>query len=308
MKIHRRKCKLMGTAFELGVVTSDPNKAKELLDFGVTEIQDIEALFTEFEPESTTSQVNRNAGIRPVSVPKEFLQLLQRCLQISSLTKGYFDITVGNLKQLYQFKNAAFSFPERNIIKHTLENVGFDKIILDIEKSSVFLSKKEMKISFAAIGKGYAADSVKRKWQAKGVAAGYINASGDLIAFGNNADEEPWKIGIANPDNRDEVLFYIPLQNAAAATSGDYEQHFLYKGIRYSHNISPKTGLPISGIKSVTVFSPSAELSDALATAIYAMGRTEGLRFVQNLPQTHALIIDDKNQVFFSENLEYEAV
>ena len=100
-----------------------------------------------------------------------------------------------------------------------------------------------------------------------------------LAAFGKNADDQPWKIGIANPDNREEILFYIPLENAAVATSGDYEQHFLYQGERYSHNINPKTGLPIKGIKSVSVFSPAAELSDALSTAVYAMGREAGLKF-----------------------------
>ncbi len=296
----------MGTAFDLGVVSDNEIEANELLEFGVNEIKRIEAVFTEFKATSLTSKINQNAGIKETLVSPEFFSLLQRCLHISKLSQGYFDISVGNLKQLYQFKNAAFSLPKRNIIDEVLNNVGFDKIDLNDESSSVLLKKKGMRISFAAIGKGYAADVVKKKWQERGVQSAYINASGDLTAFGKNTDGKPWKIGISNPDNREEILFYIPLENAAVATSGDYEQHFLYQGERYSHNINPKTGLPIKGIKSVSVFSPAAEFSDALSTAVYAMGREKGLQFINALPQTHAIIIDEKNQVFFSENLKYE--
>lgn len=296
----------MGTAFELGLLSDREEVANELLEFGVREIKRIEDVFTEFKASSYTCQVNQNAGIKETIVSPEFFSLIQRCLHISKLSQGYFDISVGNLKQLYQFNNAAFSLPKRNIISKALKNVGFDKIDLNVENRSVFLQKKGMKISFAAIGKGYAADMVKKKWQEQGLKSAYINASGDLTAFGKNKDGNPWKIGIANPDNRQEILFYIPLENAAVATSGDYEQHFLYQGKRYSHNINPKTGLPIQGIKSVSVFSPAAELSDALSTAVYAMGREDGLEFINALPQTHVIIIDEKNQVFFSENLKYE--
>ncbi len=296
----------MGTAFDLGVVSDNEIEANELLEFGVNEIKRIEAVFTEFKATSLTSKINQNAGIKETLVSPEFFSLLQRCLHISKLSQGYFDISVGNLKQLYQFKNAAFSLPKRNIIDEVLNNVGFDKIDLNDESSSVLLKKKGMRISFAAIGKGYAADVIKKMWQERGVQSAYINASGDLTAFGKNTDGKPWKIGISNPDNREEILFYIPLENAAVATSGDYEQHFLYQGERYSHNINPKTGLPIKGIKSVSVFSPAAEFSDALSTAVYAMGREKGLQFINALPQTHAIIIDEKNQVFFSENLKYE--
>ena len=308
MRCFVKKCKLMGTAFELGLLTENEEKAEALLEFGINEIKRIEAIFTEFSVDSLTSQINQNAGIKETIVTPEFFSLLQRCLHISKLSQGYFDISVGNLKRLYQFKNAAFSLPKRNIINKALKNVGFDKISLNSENSSVLLQKKGMKISFAAIGKGYAADVVKKKWQERGVHSAYINASGDLTAFGKNIDAQPWKIGIANPDNREEIIFYIPLENAAVATSGDYEQYFLYQGKRYSHNINPKTGLPIKGIKSVSVFSPAAEFSDALSTAVYAMGREAGLKFINSLPKAHAIIIDEKNQIFFSENLKYEAL
>jgi thiamine biosynthesis lipoprotein len=99
-------------------------------------------------------------------------------------------------------------------------------------------------------------------------------------------------------------MAWIPLKNAAVATSGDYEQHFVYQGKRYSHNINPHTGLPITGIQSVSVISPSAELSDAMATALYAMGLPEGLHFINHLPQTHALVLDVHNRLHASAGLQ----
>jgi len=163
-----------------------------------------------------------------------------------------------------------------------------------------------MYISFAAIGKGYAADCVKKIWQKEGVKSGYINASGDLTAFGTKPDGSLWKMGITNPDNTKEILFYIPVSFASVATSGDYEQYFIYNGKRYSHNINPKTGLPLQGIKSVSVISPSAELSDALATAVSVMGRERGIDFINQLPNTHCVFITEDNQTFFSQKLDLQ--
>jgi FAD:protein FMN transferase len=308
MKCFRKQSKLMGSAFELGIVEQDEKKANELLSLGITEIKRIENLLSEFLPDSTTSLINKESGRQKVKIKKEVFDLLFRCQKISELTQGFFDITVGPLKKLYQFKNENFQLPVKKIIQKTLKKTGFQKIELDHVNHAVFLKEKDMHISFAAIGKGYAADAVKKLWLANDVQSGFINASGDLTAFGYNAEGEAWKIGIANPDLKEKILFYVPLNNASAATSGDYEQHFWHEGKRYSHNINPKTGLPLHGIKSVSVFSPSAELSDALATAVYAMGKEKGLSFINQLPQTHAIVISEQNKVSFSKAIAYETV
>ena len=299
---------LMGCSFELGIIEKDKQKAYALLDEGADEIRRIENLLSEFKPESLVSSVNRNAGIRAIKINQELFRLLDRSLKISKLSRGYFDITIGPLKKLYTFSKDRFNFPDKKIISEALKRTGFQKVILNEKASSVFLSEKNMEISFAANGKGYAADAVKKLWQKKGVQAGYINASGDLTAFGRNAKGDAWKIGIANPDNRMQILFYVPLINASVATSGDYEQYFIADGKRYSHTLNPMTGMPLQGIKSVSVFSPSAELSDALATAIYVMGINKGLSFTDQLINTYAIIIDEKNKIHFSKNLVYKEV
>lgn len=306
MREFNMKCRLMGSDFELIVVQEDNNKADELLDLGIKEIKRIENLLSEFLPDSVTSLLNNNSWDKPLIINNECFDLIKRCLDLSILSKGCFDITVSPLKKLYTFENDYFKMPSKKRINETLQTVGYKKIELNEEKRSVFFKDNRMKISFSAIGKGYASDMVKKLWIKEGVEAGIINASGDLNAFGSKPDGSTWRIGIANPDDASNILMYIPVENASVATSGDYEQYFMYQNVRYSHNINPHSGLPMTGIKSVSVFSPSAELSDALATAIYVMGKKDGIDFANQLPHTHCIIIDDQNRIYFSKNLKYE--
>ncbi|TDE12536.1 FAD:protein FMN transferase [Dyadobacter psychrotolerans] len=297
--------KLMGSVFELIISDTDKSRAEELLETGVKEIERLENLLSEFRETSFTSLLNKNAGLQPVTIEKEVFDLIERSVQISNLTQGSFDITVGPLKKLYDFKNGKFVLPDKSAVKKALQVVGYKHISLR-ENNNVFLKKKGMFISFSAIGKGYAADRVKQIWQILGVEHGVVNAGGDLTVLGKKGNGQEWKIGIADPDNPDKILCYIPIENASVATSGDYEQFFIKNGIRYAHNINPKTGKPVSGIKSVTVISPRAELSDALATAIFVMGVGAGIHLINQLPQTHCLIIDDRNNISHSSNLIFE--
>lgn len=308
MKLFKASQLLMGSAFELAVACADELVAQQALEAGIAEISRIEDLLSEFKPDSTTSLLNAQAGIRPVKVEPEFFDLLERCGHISKLTKGCFDVTIGRLKNLYAFKNKQFEMPLQAQIDEARKAVGHEKILLNRRDSSVAFAHPALRISFAAIGKGYAASQVKKIWQQAGIRSGYVNASGDLTAFGSKPDGQPWEIGIANPDDRDKPLLFVPLHDASAATSGDYEQFFLWNNTRYSHNLDPRTGVPLTGLKSVTVFSPNAELSDALATAVYVMGAEAGVDFINQLPQTHCIMIDDRNCIHFSEKLKYEKI
>ncbi len=298
--------RLMGSSFTLGIVAANEVFANTCLQCGIQEIQRLENLLSEFIPESITSIINHHNSKEALVIERECFELIQRSRAISVLTNGDFDITTSPFKKLYQFKNSNFVMPATELIQQTKEMVGYQKLKLNEKQDTITKTHQDLKISFAAIGKGYAADCVKKLWLKMGVESGFINASGDLCVFGYKADGSKWKIGIANPDQKDKILFYVPIQNAAAATSGDYEQYFTYQNIKYSHNINPKTGIPLKGVKSVSVFSPSAELSDALATAIYVKGTRKGIEFVNQLPNTHCIIISEENKVFLSKHLNYE--
>jgi thiamine biosynthesis lipoprotein len=298
----RRHVKLMGSDFQFMIVDDEQGDA---LDEAITEVKRIENLLTEFSETSQTSLLNQNAGIRPVFVDEEVYCLIKRCKELSILTQGAFDVTCGILKRLYNFRGEEFTLPENDSIAAALRKVGSEKIKLK-EPNRVYLSETGMHIAFGAIGKGYAADIVKRKLVERGINGGVINASGDLTAFGRRPDGSLWKVGIADPNDPSRVIGWLSVDNSSVATSGNYEQYFERNGIRYSHNIDPRTGMPAKGVKSVTVMSSSAELSDALATAITIMGVEVGLHFIEQLPGTHCLIVTDENRIFTSRRLRFE--
>jgi len=296
----------MGSDFELIATAIDVSAANTFLEQGISEIKRLETLLTEFSNTSQTAAINNNAGLEEVKVDAEVYELIKRCKNISALTQGAFDISAGALKRLYNFKNAAFKMPDRKTILQTLKTVGYKKIELR-DNNKIYLQAKDMHIGFGAVGKGYAADKVKSLWQSAGMTSGVINASGDLTVWGNQPDGLPWKVGIADPDNKDNILLWLPVSNASVATSGNYEQYFDLDGIRYSHNIDPRTGLPARFIKSVTIVSPSAELSDALATAVTIMGKEVGLDFINQLPNVHCIIIDADNKISYSKKIKINA-
>lgn len=302
----RRVARLMGSAFEF-IVVAEEGSGETLLDHCVNEVKRIEFILTEFSETSQTALINKSAGLSPATVDDEVYQLIKRCKDISKLTQGSFDITAGVFRGLYKFNQENFEFPSPEEIKEKKKYVGYEKISL-LPQHKVFLTQKGMRIGFGGIGKGYAADRVRMMLLKEGVQHAVINASGDLTAWGERLDGEPWKVAIANPDDKQKIIAWLPVHNASVATSGDYEQFFIHNGVRYSHTIDPKTGRPVRGIKSVTLVSPSAELSDALATAVSTMGIEVGLHFVNQLPQTHTLIIDENNKVFNSKKLNLNLV
>ncbi|MFI5155332.1 MAG: FAD:protein FMN transferase [Chitinophagales bacterium] len=301
-KEYKAKARLMGSAFEFIVSAESERGGESLLHECMQEVSRIEDKLSEFKAASETSRINALAGKQPIPVSEETYQLLKRCLNISALTRGAFDISAGPLKKLYHFRNGGFELPSPEKIRDALNKTGFKKIHLG-NNHEVFLELSEMHISFAAIGKGYAAEKVKALMIDKGVDSGMVNASGDLTVWGLRPGGRQWKAGIANPERPGEILWWLPLNGLSIATSGNYEQYFEYKGLRYSHNINPITGLPVTGIRSASVISPGAELSDALATAVTVMGIDEGIWLVDQLPQTHCIMVDDQNGSHHSKEI-----
>ena len=300
----KQAMKLMGNHFEITVVAENADWANEKIAKAVIEIQRIESLLTTYSPTSQTHIINENAGIAPVKVSLEVLQLIQRSKQISALTQGAFDISYGSIdKRFWNFDKTMTSLPDAKTAKKMIRLVNYRNIIVNEEGQTVFLIEPGMRIGFGGIGKGYAAEQAKLLLQKLGVKSGIVNASGDLTAWGNQPNGQPWTIGIAHPDSARFPFSYLNMSNMAVATSGNYEKFVLINGKKYSHTINPKTGLPITGIKSVTIICPNAEMADAMATPVTIMGIEAGLFLVNQFKGIGCIIIDDFNKVFTSKNI-----
>jgi FAD:protein FMN transferase len=296
--------KLMGNRFEISVVSENGNWANERIENAISEISRIEQLLTTFKPDSQTNLINAYAGIKPVRVDKEVFELIQRSLKISNLTQGAFDITYGSIdKSLWNFDTKMTSLPNAETAKNMVRLIDYQKVILNQNEQTVFLQEQGMRIGFGGIGKGYAAEMAKQLMIREGVKSGVVNASGDLTTWGNQPNGKQWTIGIADPNHKNKTFSSLNISNMAVATSGDYEKFIMIDGKRYSHTINPKTGLPITGIKSVTIIAPNAELADSLATPVTVMGVKVGLDLINQIKGIACVIIDDNNKIFTSKNI-----
>ncbi len=294
----------MGSRFEITVTAKNAEIGNSYIDTAVSEISRIEKLISSWDPDSQTSQINRNAGKHPVKVAPELFDLIERANGISKLTDGAFDITYASMDQIWKFDGSMTKMPNENDIKASVARVGYKNIELDKANRTVFLKLPDMKIGFGAIGKGYAADRAKALLMEKGVLSGIINASGDMNTWGKQPNGEAWQVAITNPMNKQEAFALLPISEGAVVTSGNYEKFVNFNGKRYSHIIDPRTGYPSSGVSSVTVFAPKAELADALATSVFVMGKEIGLDRIDQMPKIECVIIDDKGNIFTSKNIK----
>lgn len=294
----------MGNRFELSVVSDDEAWAEQRIDEGIAEIQRIERLLTTFSEDSQTNLVNRMAGVKPVVVDREVFELIRRSIKISELTQGAFDITYGSLdKRFWNFDTKMTKLPDRDSARLSVSLINYRNVLLNANECSVFLKREGMRIGFGGIGKGYAADMAKQVMLRNGVVSGVVNASGDLTVWGSQPNGEAWTIGIADPNLADQAFSSFKISNASVATSGSYEKFAIVDGKRYSHTIDPKTGFPVSGIKSVTIITRSAELADAMATPITVMGVKVGLNLINQIKDIACIIITDDNVLHCSHNI-----
>lgn len=306
-QVYKKVLKLMGNRFELSVVWQNETEAMHLIEQAVEEIRRIEKLLTTYSEDSQTSLINQQAGIAPVKVDREVFELIRRSQKISAVTQGAFDITYGSVdKRLWNFDKNMTALPDADTARQSVHLINYQNVILDEEACTVFLKKPGMRIGFGGIGKGYAAEQAKSVLKSLGVTSGIVNASGDLTAWGHQPNGQEWTIGIADPDAARTPFSYLSITDMAIATSGNYEKYVMIGGKRYSHTIDPKTGLPVTGIKSVTIISPNAEIADAMATPVMIMGIRAGLDMINQVKGLACIIIDDNDEIYTSRNINLQ--
>lgn len=299
----RRTIPLMGSLFEITVVAQSEEIGYINIEEAAAEVERIEKLISSWDPESETSAINKNAGIKPVKVSLELYKLIERSIQISEITYGAFDISYATLDGLWRFDGSMEYLPTPAEVERVVAKVGFRKIVLNPDENTVYLKEKGMKIGFGGIGKGYAADKAKELLVSKQVPAGMINAAGDITTWGTKATGEKWLIGVDNPTGQGVVFSWLPLVESSVAISGNHSDYITFSGKKYSHIISPKTGYPAMGLRKVTVLAKSAELCDALSTAVYILGKKLGLALINQLDGAEVVILDENDNVFKSNGI-----
>lgn len=302
----KRTLKLMGTRFEITVIAPNEDIGYINIDEAVSEIERIEKIISSWDEASETTLVNKNAGIKPVKVSTELYHLVERAKKISEITDGAFDISYASMDNIWKFDGSMKGMPTEALLRQSVSKIGHEKILLDPIEQTIYLSEPGMRIGFGAIGKGYAADRAKELLVSKQVKGGVINASGDLTTWGTKVTGEKWLIGIANPLSKDKVFSWLPVVESSVATSGNYEKYVMLDGKKYSHIIDPRTGYPTTGINSVSVFTKNAELCDALATAVFIMGKDSGIHLINQMDGVEVVVVDSDNKIHKSSGILFD--
>jgi thiamine biosynthesis lipoprotein len=289
---------LMGTSVEITVSQVAQKKAEEAMEAAFQEVERINLLMSHYRPDSEVSRITRHAGEKAIRVSPETLEVIERALFISRISGGAFDITIGPVFRLWNFREGKIPDPEK--LRVQLKRVDYRRIRVDHSRSTVFLENPGMDLDLGAIAKGYAADRAGEALRKKGVENFLVNAGGDLRAGGTKEKAVPWIIGIQHPRLPSDFIARIQPGNGGIATSGDYEKFFLQEGKRYHHILAPSTGMPARQCQSVTILAPTAMDADALATTVFVLGPEKGFSLVEKMPGVHSIIVNRRGAVLLS--------
>ena len=302
-RLFKKSTVLMDTIVSITVVSTSRDRAEKAINEAFRELKRLEDIMNFYSEESEVSRINRNAGIRPVKVSMDMIDIIEKAIYVSRLTDGAFDITTGPLTRLWDFQNkiptvtdATKKVPEPSEIRKALRLVNYRDIVINQKDSTVFLKRKGMLIDLGGIAKGYGADRAMEILKKNGINSCLVAIAGDIKVSGRKPDGSPWVIGIRHPraeKGSDDIFTSLPLTDAAISTSGDYERFFIKDGKRYHHIINPFTGYPSEYTGGVSVITEKGYLSDSLATAVFVLGPEKGMELLKRLGYKGIFITGD---------------
>ncbi len=269
-----------------------------------TEIGRLEKLFSRSLDDSDVSKVNAAAGINNIQVSPEVLFVTEQALDYAELTGGSFDPTIAPLVDLWGFLGQEYSVPEAEELERVIPYVDYTALEIDRDSEKLFLPRSQMGLELGGIAKGFIVDRAMDVLKEAGVEHAFINVGGDISLLGANPDGEPWRIGITNPREPDQIIAVLSLKDCAVVTSGDYERSFEEDGGKYHHILDPETGMPAGELASVTVVANTALDADALSTAVFVLGPLRGLALLEDLPDAEGVLITPELEIMVSSGLE----
>ncbi len=296
----------MGTTYSIKIKTADAVVNQEKIRADIEKILlEINQKMSTYIVDSELSVINFSNSLDSNLISDDLFKVISHANTISKTTNGAFDITVGPLVNLWGFgpNKSENKIPSNEEIELIKKNIGYKKIYLNKETTSIKKLHPDLYVDLSGIAKGFAVDKIALYLNSYNLENYLVEIGGELIAKGTNEDNEVWQIGIENPNNN--LVKIIGLKDIAMATSGDYRNYFEKNGVRYSHTINPNTGKPIKHkLASVTVLDKTAMNADALATAFMVLGPAKTIELANELKIGVYLIIkNDEN--FYEEYNEY---
>lgn len=249
-----------------------------------------------------------NSRVLIATRDEDIFNMIKTALKVSKDTNRAFDITIKPLVDLWNIKGSG-PVPSDEEITYRLNSISYTGVQVDFEKRDVFFTNPDTQIDLGGIAKGYCADKVAKVLENHGIKSAIIDLGGNVRTIGKKKGKV-WRIGIQEPEGkRGEYFGILDISDKCVVTSGAYERYFTEKGKVYHHILDPRTGYPArSGITSVSIVADDGAIADALSTAVYVLGVSDGLALL-NSPEYDNIgyiITDENGKVYISENIDFE--
>lgn len=297
--------KMMGTTIDIII---DSDKADEHIKTVCQQLEDYKNRFSANDMDSELMEINNQAGIAPVKVDQELFYLIALGKKHSLSTPSNLNIAIGPLVQTWRIGFADANVPEDKQIQEVLAVTDPNLIELDEGKSSVFLTKRGMKLDLGSIAKGYIADKIIDYLKKEAVASALINLGGNVLVYGDNPKREDgsWYIGIQNPQKkRGENVGIVKVQNQSVVTSGIYERHLTFQGKDYHHIFDRYTGYPIdTEMASLTIVADQSVDCEIWTTRLFGLPIIDAYMTINETPGIEGIIITQDNRMLVSDGLQ----
>ena len=293
----------MGSQLTLSAWATDEARTREVFDQVHREFDRLENLLSVWKDGSDVVRLNKNAGITPVAVSPDTIEVLRIAAEAGELTRGKFDITFGALTDIWRFDHDQDNIvPDRELIEVRLKRIDYRAVRIDATAGTAFIDRPNVRVHLGGIGKGYAVDRAAALLKQHGLNDFMIQSGGDLYVAGSNGGA-PWKLAIADPRGTHEPFATLQMTDGTFSTSGDYERFFIKDGRRYHHLLDPDFGEPAGGCRSVTIVANRAVMADVLSTGVFIMGPDSGMKLIEQLPDVEGVIVTADNEVLISSGL-----
>lgn len=264
-------------------------------------------IYNNYDGLNNIKTINDNAGIAPVEVEDEILNLLDISLKEYEETDGKVNVAMGSVLSIWHdYRERASEdpanprVPDMSELLPAAEHMDITKVELDRAASTVYLPDRELQLDVGAVAKGYATQRISDKLREAGVTSALLSVGGNVETIGTRGDGKDWKVGVQNPDTQSSqaYLHVVKLDDMALVTSGTYQRFYEVNGVRYHHIVNPDTLMPWQEYESVTILCPDSGKADALSTAVFNMKLEDGRKLIESLEGTEALwILPDKTEV-----------
>lgn len=283
-------------------LTATGKDADAALEEAVSEIEELDQLFSVGNDESEVSIVNKNGS---EILSDDTAYLIDYSLRLYESTKGAFDISVYPLMEAWGFTTGKYKVPAKDTIQKLLLNVDSSQIEYNSAKKLISLPNN-LQIDLGGIAKGYTSSKVMDIYQKHKLVSGMVSLGGNVQLYGSKSDGSKWKVAIEDPTDTSQYLGVIQTDGKAVITSGGYERYFEENGKKYHHILNPKTGYPANnGLSSVTIISEDGTLADGLSTSLFVMGKEEAISYWKEYSQKFEMVlVDEEGNISISEGIE----